>query len=101
MPPPLTSEELRVIQREERKERSSTIRRLLWEVFRLRAIALRADQFERAMRADHASLDFNSAELVARSLREDLDELPFIAENAQRQERMSNPPKPKQRLKRG
>ena len=92
MPPSLTREELRTIQKEERKQRSPTVRRLLWEIFRLQAIALRADQFERAMRSDHASLDFNSSNLVADILRRGLDELPLIKEAHERQERLLNPP---------
>ena len=92
MPPSLSSEELRAIQTEERKQRSPTVRRLLWEVFRLQVIALRADQFERAMRSDHASIDFNSSHIMADILRAALDELPVIVEARDTRQYLLNPP---------
>lgn len=92
MPPSLKSEELRAIQREERKQRSPTVRPLLWEVFRLRSIALRADQLLRSMNSDPASLSFNSLHLVVECLHADLDELPLIAEAEGRRDWLLNPP---------
>lgn len=83
LPPSLTSAELKEMQR---MDRSPTVRRLLWEVFRLRAIALRANQLLRSIDADPASLDFNSADLIAKELRACLDELPIISERHQERE---------------
>ena len=72
------------IQKWERTHRSTVVRRLLWEIFRLRAIALRADQYEEMTRSrnvgDPASV------LISECLREDLDELPLIKEKRKRQD---------------
>lgn len=88
MPPSLTSEELRAIQVWERTHRSPVVRRLLWEVFRLRVIALCADQFE-AMASDvpgvrHGQVIGGIAEI----LRQALDELPLIKEKREREDRL-------------
>jgi len=88
LPPSLTSEELREIQKAERKQRSSTIRRLLWEVFRLRVVARRADQLMRSLTANQASLEFNSQYIVVDCLREELEELPFLKEDEARRDRL-------------
>jgi hypothetical protein len=79
-PPSLTAEELRKIQEWERTRRSPVIRRLLWEVARLRGVALRANQFEEMMRSSGQISEFNSRNLIADALREQLDELPAIRE---------------------
>lgn len=99
MPPSLTSEELRIIQREERKQRSPAVRRLLWEVFRLQAIALRADQLLRSLGSDPVSLDFNSTDIVADCLREDLAELPVVKEGAERRASLITKPAMQRRSK--
>lgn len=56
IPPSRTGEELKNIEVWERTHQSKVVRRLLAEVWRLQAIALRADQVEKSIRADHASL---------------------------------------------
>lgn len=88
MPPALTSAELKEIQR---TDRSPTVRRLLWEVFRLRAIAIRADQLVRSIKADPASLDFHSADLIVKELRAALDELPLTSERRTQREELLYP----------
>ncbi len=88
IPPSLTSAELKEIQR---TDRSPNVRRLLWEVFRLRAIAMRADQLIRSIIADPASLEFNSAEIVVKELRASLDELPLMRERGKEREELLFP----------
>lgn len=91
-PPSLTGEELDKIWKWERTHQSKVLRRVLWEVKRLQAIALRADQLERSVRADPASLDFNARHIVVDELRRALDELPLIREAAIERNYLLNPP---------
>jgi hypothetical protein len=88
MPASLTSEELRAIQAWERTHRSPVVRRLLWEVFRLRAIALRADQFEALAREIPSIRDGQTIGLLADALRRDLERLPLIREERSRGDRI-------------
>ena len=76
MPPSLTSDELREIQAWERSNPSPVVRRLLWEIFRLRAIALTARQYEEMTRRPGNSTE----SLIGQSLRDSLNELPLIQE---------------------
>ena len=92
LPPSLTGDELKRIAAWERTHQSKVVRRLLAEIARLQAIALRADQVERALRADGASLEFNSLHIVVDCLRSELDELPLIHEDNARKERLLNVP---------
>ncbi len=78
--PSLTCEELKKIEVWERNHQSKVVRRLLAVVARLQQIALRADQLEKSIRADHASISFNSLDIVLDCLRRELDELPVIEE---------------------
>lgn len=86
MPPSLTGEELQKIWKWERTHQSKVLRRVLWEVRRLQAVALRADQLLRSINANPASLDFNSADLIVRELRASLDEFPLIRERRKERE---------------
>lgn len=78
-PPSLTSRELKDIQQWERRHRVPVVRRLLWEVFRLRAVALTAHQYE-GMTRDQA---FQTAKMIGEILRRDLDKLAIIQERKQ------------------
>ncbi len=88
VPPSLTREELRAIQDWERTHRLPTVRRLLWEVFRLRAIALHADQFEAMARDVPGVKHSQTIRLVADALREALEQLPLIQEKRARENRI-------------
>jgi len=88
MPPPLTSEELQAIQDWERTHPSPAVRRLLWEVFRLRTIALRADQFEALAREIPGVRDGQTIGIIADALRRDLEQLPLIQEERSRGDRI-------------
>jgi len=90
-PPSLTAEELRRIQEWERTHQSPVIRRLLWEVARLRGVALRANQFEEVMRSGGHITHFNSNHLIGDALRKELDELPAIKEQRKWQEELLYP----------
>ena len=57
----------------------------------MRAIAMRADQLLRSVNADPASLDFNSADLIAKELRASLDELPLTSERRKQREELLYP----------
>ncbi len=86
MPPSLTGEELRAIQDWERTHRSPAVRRLLWEVFRLRIVVRRASQVAEMLgdpRRQPAPLD---TMLIA--LHEELNGLPFLEEELRRQDHM-------------
>jgi hypothetical protein len=91
MPPSLTGEELQKIWQWERTHQSKVLRRALWEVRRLQAVALRADQLLRSLNADSASLDFNSAHIVVNELRRLLDQLPLISERRKEREELLYP----------
>lgn len=91
MPPSLTGEELQRIWKWERTHQSKVLRRVLWEVRRLQAVALRADQLLRSINADPASLDFNSADLIVKELRASLDELPLTSERRKQREELLYP----------
>lgn len=88
LPPSLTGEELKRIEVWERTHQSRVVRRLLAEIARLQQIALRANQMEKSLSADRASLAFNSLHVVASSLRKELDELPLIAEREEETDRL-------------
>jgi hypothetical protein len=88
MPPSLTSEELQAIQAWERTHRSPVVRRLLWEVFRLRAIASLADQFEAMAREIPSVTDGQTIGIIADALRRDLEQLPLIQEKRERDDRI-------------
>ena len=80
-PPALTTAELRELNR---KIKSPTGRRLLWEIHRLRQIALLADRFELSARSDMESIEFYSQDIAADALREALAELPWLEEERAR-----------------
>lgn len=92
VPPSFTREELRAIQDWERTHRSPTVRRLLWEVFRLRAIALRADQFESMAREVPGVKHNQTIHLAGNALREALEQLPSIQEKRAREDRILHDP---------
>ncbi len=76
MPPSLTTRELREIQRGCRANPSPVVVRLLWEVSRLRTVAMHADHFEQLTRGGREV----TAQVVGDFLRERLDELPVVQE---------------------
>jgi hypothetical protein len=84
-PPPLTSDELQELNR---TMESPTGRRLLWEIYRLRAIVLRANQLESMVRDDRRMASDSSVRLVINLLRQDLDLEPVVKEEMQRQDRL-------------
>ena len=81
-PPPLTKQELQELNR---TVKSETGRRLLWEIHRIRAILLRANELEILVRDDR----FLSRDLeiikMANALRADLDKEPVIEEERDEQ----------------
>ena len=77
--PPLTNEELHYIG--QRKD-SVDIVRLLWEIKRLQAVALRADQLQGAIGPSGGSVG-----MILGALRNDLAELPCVL--ARRAERLA------------
>jgi hypothetical protein len=84
-PPPLTSGELQELNR---TMKSPTGRRLLWEIYRLRAIVLRADQLEAMVRDDRRVTSDSSLRLVMDILRQNLDCEPVVREESDRQDRL-------------
>ena len=52
----------------------------MWEVFRLRAIASRADQFEALAREIPSVRNGQTIGIIADALRRDLEQLPLIRE---------------------
>jgi hypothetical protein len=84
-PPPLTSDELQELNR---TMESATGWRLLWEIYRLRAIVLRANQLEGMVRDDRRMINDASVRLVIDILRQDLDLEPVVKEEIERQERL-------------
>jgi hypothetical protein len=86
MPPSLTSEELRAIQAWERTHRSPAVRRLLWEVFRLRIIVRRAAQVAEMLGDPRRHPPPLDTMLIA--LHEELKGLPFLEEELRRQDRI-------------
>lgn len=72
MRPPLTKEELIAIQ--ERNPDSADVRALLWEVRRLRAVALRAHDYFRQPPGS------STARMLAETVKEQLDEEPVVKE---------------------
>lgn len=80
MPPSLTSQELRVIQAWERSQPCPKVRRLLWEISRLRTVALHADYFEHL--ASKAIIEANdvTTRVIGDYLRDRLNELPVVTE---------------------
>jgi hypothetical protein len=71
--PKLTRQQLRIIQ--DRNPDSPEIRALLWEIARLRALIVRADQLQRSV----GTLAGGPA-IVLEALREELEEEPCLAE---------------------
>jgi hypothetical protein len=59
---------------------------LLWEVHRLRAIVLRADQLDLMIRDDRRITHSREIMLVADILREHLDREPMVKEDRERQD---------------
>jgi hypothetical protein len=76
MPPSLTTRELRDIQRACRANPSPVVIRLLWEVSRLRTVAMHADHFEQITRGCNDV----TAGVVGDFLRERLNELAVVRE---------------------
>jgi hypothetical protein len=73
--PPLTREQLRAIQ--DRNPGSSDVRELLWEVSRLRARVLRADQLQRSI---GDTLPYGAG-VILDCLRNEIRDEPCIAED--------------------
>ncbi|HEV2612554.1 MAG TPA: hypothetical protein VGU61_19990 [Noviherbaspirillum sp.] len=72
--PPLTREQLTEIQ--ERNRENEDVITLLWEIKRLRALVLRADQVQRSITPG------SGAEMVIGVLRKELEGEPCIAEQS-------------------
>ena len=82
-PPPLTAAELQGLNR---TVKSTTGRRLLWEIHRLRAILLRANELQ-LMISDDRFLGRDTQILKrVKSLREALESEPVIAEELERED---------------
>ena len=87
MPPSLTSDELRQIQNRERESPSEDVRRLLWEVFRLRIVARSAYRLTQGMKplaAAHPS----TSDIVLMGLMEEFKGLPFLLELQEQTDRL-------------
>lgn len=96
MPPSLTGEELRAIQDWERTHRSPAVRRLLWEVFRLRIVVKRVAQVVELL-GDPARHP-RPLDTMLIALHEELKGLPFLEEELRRQDRiLYGEGKPKQK----
>jgi len=90
MPPPIPTDVLRELA----KTKDPLVRRLLWEISRLRAVALRAHQLERMIRDDYKNDIDNSVHLVLMELRELLGKEPVIQEEEERQKKVLFPGRP-------
>ena len=86
-PLPLTAPELQALNR---TVKSSIGRRLLWEVHRLRAILLRADQLEILMRDERRWRDVPEINKALDALREDLNREPVVQEDREKRDEMLN-----------
>jgi hypothetical protein len=84
-PPPLTGKELQELNR---TVKSALGRRLLWEVHRLRAIVLRADQLEILMRDERRWIDDLEINKALHALREDLNREPVIQEDRDKRDEL-------------
>lgn len=84
-PPPLTLSELQELNR---TVKSAIGRRLLWEVHRLRAILLRADQLEILMRDERRWRDVPEINKALDALRKDLDREPVVQEDRERRDKL-------------
>src|SRR5712692_7247362 len=82
-PPPLTGKELQELNR---TVKSAVVRRLLWEVHRLRALLLRADQLDILMRDERRWIDDPEIDKALNALREDLNREPVIREDRERRD---------------
>lgn len=81
--PPLTRQQL--IEIRDRNKGNKDVSALLWEIKRLHAIVLRADQLQRSLR------NVGDATIILSTLREELEGDPIIAEDAARRKELLNP----------
>ena len=84
-PPPLTAPELQELNR---TVKSAIGRRLLWEVHRLRAILLRADQLEILMRDERRWRDVPEINKALDALRQDLNREPVVQEDREKRDKL-------------
>jgi hypothetical protein len=84
-PPPLTGRELQELNR---TVKSSLGRRLLWEVHRLRAILLRADQLEILMRDERRWIDDPEINKALDALRADLNRESVVQEDREKRDEL-------------